>query len=316
MIASRRDGWLERFRYVWYPLCALTPAALAILAAAGYHYTARQLVVRLILTVYVLVGGIVCRALLLRWTLVNQRKLAIEQARQRRAAAQSENAAGEDAADLPTSNTPERDLAAINTQTRRMIEYSLGVACALAVWCAWIDVLPALGSINVTVWRTTVTVSEEVSTPNGGKKLDVRDQLREITLANLCLAVIILATTVTAAKNSPACWKWPYCNICPSTPAPATPWPRSAAMSSPSWHVVLLRDPRRGLVKGPVAGGRHDPGLGFGLQEIFANFVSGLIILFERPVRVGDVVTIDNVTGVVSRIRMRATTITDGDRKN
>ena len=56
-------------------------------------------------------------------------------------------------------------------------------------------------------------------------------------------------------------------------------------------------------------------GLGFGLQEIFANFVSGLIILFERPIRVGDVVTIDAITGVVSRIRMRATTITDGDRK-
>ena len=57
-------------------------------------------------------------------------------------------------------------------------------------------------------------------------------------------------------------------------------------------------------------------GLGFGLQEIFANFVSGLIILFERPIRVGDVVTIDDVTGVVSRIRMRATTITDGTARN
>jgi len=56
-------------------------------------------------------------------------------------------------------------------------------------------------------------------------------------------------------------------------------------------------------------------GLGFGLQEIFANFVSGLIILFERPVRIGDVVTIDNVTGSVSRIQIRATTITDWDRK-
>jgi potassium efflux system protein len=56
-------------------------------------------------------------------------------------------------------------------------------------------------------------------------------------------------------------------------------------------------------------------GLGFGLQEIFANFVSGLIILFERPIRVGDVVTVGDVSGTVSRIRIRATTVTDFDRK-
>ncbi|MDA1006138.1 MAG: mechanosensitive ion channel [Verrucomicrobia bacterium] len=56
-------------------------------------------------------------------------------------------------------------------------------------------------------------------------------------------------------------------------------------------------------------------GLGFGLQEIVANFVSGIILLFERPIRVGDVVTIGETTGVVSRIRIRATTITDWDRK-
>jgi potassium-dependent mechanosensitive channel len=56
-------------------------------------------------------------------------------------------------------------------------------------------------------------------------------------------------------------------------------------------------------------------GLGFGLQEIFANFISGLIVLFEQPMRIGDTVTVGEVTGVVSRIRMRATTIVDGDRK-
>jgi potassium efflux system protein len=56
-------------------------------------------------------------------------------------------------------------------------------------------------------------------------------------------------------------------------------------------------------------------GLGFGLQEIFANFVSGIIILFERPIRVGDTVTIGSISGTVSRIRIRATTITDWDRK-
>jgi potassium efflux system protein len=56
-------------------------------------------------------------------------------------------------------------------------------------------------------------------------------------------------------------------------------------------------------------------GLAFGLQEIFANFVSGLIILAERPIRVGDTVTVGGVSGNVARIRMRATTITDWDRK-
>ena len=56
-------------------------------------------------------------------------------------------------------------------------------------------------------------------------------------------------------------------------------------------------------------------GIGFGLQEIVANFISGLIILFERPVRVGDVVTIGGVTGIVSRIQIRATTIRNWDQQ-
>ncbi|MDP2851798.1 MAG: mechanosensitive ion channel, partial [Gallionella sp.] len=56
-------------------------------------------------------------------------------------------------------------------------------------------------------------------------------------------------------------------------------------------------------------------GVGFGLQEIVANFISGLIILFERPVRVGDTVTVGNLTGTVSRIHIRATSMTDGENR-
>ncbi|MEN9757493.1 MAG: hypothetical protein RL755_1680, partial [Pseudomonadota bacterium] len=56
-------------------------------------------------------------------------------------------------------------------------------------------------------------------------------------------------------------------------------------------------------------------GLGFGLQEIFANLVSGIILLFERPIRVGDIVTIGDITGKVARIQMRATTLIDGDQR-
>ena len=54
-------------------------------------------------------------------------------------------------------------------------------------------------------------------------------------------------------------------------------------------------------------------GLAFGLQEIFANFISGLILLVERPIRVGDTVTINGLMGTVAKIRTRATTLLDYD---
>jgi small-conductance mechanosensitive channel len=55
-------------------------------------------------------------------------------------------------------------------------------------------------------------------------------------------------------------------------------------------------------------------GVGFGLQNIFNNFVSGLIVLFERPVQVGDVIQIDNDIGVVERIGIRATVVRTANR--
>lgn len=56
-------------------------------------------------------------------------------------------------------------------------------------------------------------------------------------------------------------------------------------------------------------------GLGFGLHEIVADFVSGLIVLAERPVRIDDVVTVGEVTGTASSIRARSTRVIDFDNK-
>lgn len=315
MVASRRGGWLERFRYIWYPFCALLPAALALLAVVGYHYTARQLVVRLILTAYVLVGGLVCRALMLRWTLVNQRKLAIEQARLRRSATQGEGAAANEGpcgSELPTPARAERDLATINNQTRRLVEYTLAVACSLAIWCAWIDVLPALDSVNVTLWQKTA--AEVVADGHGGTKILQPGEY--LKLSDLCLALIVLATTVIAAKNIPGLLEMAVLQH-----LPVDAGARYAVATVSRYLItvvgVLLCFSMMGVGWSKLQWlfAAMSLGLGFGLQEIFANFISGLIILFERPVRVGDVVTIGDVTGVVTRIRIRATTVTDGDRK-
>jgi small-conductance mechanosensitive channel/uncharacterized protein YndB with AHSA1/START domain len=57
-------------------------------------------------------------------------------------------------------------------------------------------------------------------------------------------------------------------------------------------------------------------GIGFGMQEIANNFVSGLILLFERPIRAGDFVTVGDVEGFVRSIRIRATEIETMDNQN
>ncbi len=57
-------------------------------------------------------------------------------------------------------------------------------------------------------------------------------------------------------------------------------------------------------------------GLGFGLQEIVSNFVSGIILLLERPIRVGDIVTVAGMSGKVERINIRATTIINADNQS
>jgi small-conductance mechanosensitive channel len=62
-----------------------------------------------------------------------------------------------------------------------------------------------------------------------------------------------------------------------------------------------------------VLAGAVGIGVGFGLQTIANNFISGVIILFERPIKVGDRIQVGDVTGDVVRIGARATTITTND---
>lgn len=62
-----------------------------------------------------------------------------------------------------------------------------------------------------------------------------------------------------------------------------------------------------------ILAGALGVGIGFGLQNVTNNFVSGLIILFERPIKVGDRIEVGDVYGDVMKIAMRATTILTND---
>jgi small-conductance mechanosensitive channel len=67
------------------------------------------------------------------------------------------------------------------------------------------------------------------------------------------------------------------------------------------------------MTKLTILAGAFGVGIGFGLQNIFNNFFSGIILLLERPIRVGDVIDVGGVSGVVMQIGIRASKMRLGD---
>ncbi|HEV3343473.1 MAG TPA: mechanosensitive ion channel domain-containing protein [Pirellulales bacterium] len=305
-LAHRRGGWADRLHHVLFPLVVASPLALAVLASLGYYYTARQLAWRLQATSWLLVAFLIGGALMLRWLLIVRRRLAMRQARLRRAAVLHESKCGE-GAEIPTvdaSTDGQLDVSTINLQTRRFVQTALVAGIVAGVWLIWADVLPALSFLNVPLWQTSVHDAEG------------NTHLEPINVVRLLEAAAAVLLTLVATRNIPGLLEIVLLQRLPLEPAT-----RYAVTTLFRYAITVAGVVVACVTLGITWAKVHwlvaavSVGLGFGLQEIFANFISGLIILFERPIRVGDVVTVDDVSGVVSRIRIRATMITDFDRK-
>ena len=77
--------------------------------------------------------------------------------------------------------------------------------------------------------------------------------------------------------------------------------------------LIILQTAGIDLSSFTVLAGALGLGVSFGLQAVTTNLVSGLIILFERPIKIGDRIEVDGVSGDVIRISLRATTIVTND---
>ena len=224
------------------------------------------------------------------------------------------------------------DVESSTEQSRRLLSIAVVTTSLVGTWLIWVDALPALRILDQwQLWATTVDVSSDdagfASTAMPGMNMSpattteaeshkIITVVRHVTPRDIGLALLLAILTFACARNIPGLMEmWILQRL------PLDQSVRYAITTLTSYLIILLgvvlsfNAISVGWSKVQWLATALTFGLAFGLQEIFANFVAGLILLFERPIRIGDVVTVDDISGVVSRIRIRATTITNWDRK-
>jgi len=289
-----------RVRQLYMVLTVLVPLVLACLAFAGYFYTAGMLATSLIATLWFVFGLVVLHQVAVRWLLLAQRRIFLQTVRKRIEAARQEDKSGAAEIDGITLEVeePEIDLMALREESRKLLNTVLVIIGVVGFWLIWSDLLPAFGVLNeITLWHHSVIEAGE-------------EKLAPITLADIGQGILIAIATFVAMKRLPA-----LLEIVLLQRFNMTSGARYAATALTTYAIVALgallffRTIGADWSKLQWLFAALGVGIGFGLQEIVANFISGLIILFERPIRVGDVVTVGDTDGVVTRIRIRATTI-------
>ncbi|WP_089707181.1 mechanosensitive channel MscK [Halomonas arcis] len=285
------------FRLLLGLALAAVPLALLGMVVWGYEYTALRLVGRFAATLYLLGLWIVVEATVVRSLAVAARRLAYRRALARRHAQVQEGAEG----GLEVVEEPPLDMEQINTQSLRISKLVLLIGFTGLLYLVWADLLSVLGYLDqVSLWENA-----------DGELVD-----SALSISDLFGALLVVALTFIMARNLPGLLE--VMVLSRLTLKQGSAYAISSLLSytivgtgvvSALGALGVSWDKLQWLVAALSVG------LGFGLQEIFANFISGLIILFERPIRIGDTITLGNLHGTVSRIRIRATTVTDFDRK-
>lgn len=149
-----------------------------------------------------------------------------------------------------------------------------------------------------------------------GIRLYDLDDDRAITLLDVAAALVVLAITIWVVSTLPRALKalvFPYFSLDDGA---------QYAIASIARYVLFfiglvaaLNTLKLDLGKLSWLMAALGVGIGFGLQEIVSNFVSGVILLLERPIRVGDFVSMGPIEGRVLHINIRATTILSLDRR-
>ncbi|HSG88916.1 MAG TPA: mechanosensitive ion channel domain-containing protein, partial [Pseudomonadales bacterium] len=287
------DSTLNRVRVLLQVLIVTMAGAIIW----GQVFSVRMIAASLVDTVWVTVGLLLAHALLMRWLAVARSRLRTRerlQAPAQRTGSEEGGAVDERVADLST----------ISSATEQLVHVAVIAVAVFAGVTIWGPLLPAFeGLSRIELWSSSTVV-------------DGVTVVTQITLANVVIVMGLAGLTLFAAGRLPA-----LIEMMLRSRTSISPGARYTVSTLLNYSIIGV-----GTIAGLSALGLHweslqwlvaalGVGIGFGLQEIVANFISGVIILFERPIRVGDIVTIGDKDGTVTRIRIRATTIRDWDGK-
>ncbi len=300
---DQRDRTLLKIMRV---LLQLVPVILIVLIALGYYYTALNLITHIINTYIAWVVWSLVRHTIYRGVTVASRRLAYRRLQEKRQQKQQDLNDGSPSDDVVVITEQEEGLALneVRSQLLRFADLFIWTALFAIFYYVWSDLITVVSYLrDITLWQQTSTTEVGVVTET-------------ISLFNLIVALIIVVITYILVRNIQGILEillFSRVKLSQGTPYTITTlltyilvavggaWAFSTlgmSWSKLQWLFAAL-----------------SVGLGFGMQEIFAKFVSGIILLFERPIRVGDTVTINDVTGTVAKIRIRAITMIDPDRK-
>jgi potassium efflux system protein len=311
LLKYHKSDLLTRLRFVWYPLAVGLPLFAVVLAALGYCYSALEVRNLICMTALLLMSLMVLNHLTLRWLQLTRRKIALKEARKKRQLdrekldrQKAEEGSIDTQAGTLLIQEPEVGLTQIDEQTRTLLRTAVFILLLTGLWLIWEPVFPAFG------------ILQEINLWSYNSMVDGAAKAIPITLADVVLAILITVITFISAKNLPGLLEITLLNRIPMDPGARYAFIRISRYAITAIGIVLAINTiglQWAKLQWLIAA--LGVGLGFGLQEIVANFICGLIVLFERPFRVGDTVTVGETSGTVSRIRIRATTITDWDRR-
>ncbi|QOR24574.1 mechanosensitive channel MscK [Haemophilus parainfluenzae] len=302
-VTDQRDRTLLKIMRV---LLQLVPVILIALVALGYYYTVLNLITHIINTYIAWVVWSLVRHTIYRGITVASRRLAYRRLQEKRQQKQQDSSDTSASDDVVVITEQEEGLALneVRSQLLRFADLFIWTALFAIFYYVWSDLVTVVSYLrDITLWQQTSTTEAGVVTET-------------ISLFNLIVALIIVVITYILVRNIQGILEvliFSRVKLSQGTPYTITTLLTYALVAvGGAWAFSTLG---MSWSKLQWLFAALSVGLGFGMQEIFANFVSGIILLFERPIRVGDTVTINDVTGTVAKIRIRAITMIDPDRK-